>query len=177
MKYLGRSAGCGSAVLNVDPDVTNDQLTFLMIVPLSNDLLLPDRCLAVFVDDTWHEALVPGHPVYGLGGCAVLARDLARRIWEPWKKIRQRVTGSPDTTLHASEFPKIATSSDMEAVAEFFRVQPFFRVGAVFTKDTKLNNELSIMKNMKEVLQACVGQLLQNILCHEIKIILSLRNE
>jgi hypothetical protein len=97
-----------------------------MIVPSSSDLFLPRRCLAVFVDDTGHEALVPDHPVYGLGGCAVLGRDLACHIWEPWKKIRQLVTGSPDTPLHASEFSKIATSSHIEAVAEFFRVQPFF---------------------------------------------------
>ena len=146
-----------------------------MIVPSSsNDLFIPNRCLAVFVDDTGHEALVSGHPVYGLGGCAVLGRDLSRRIWEPWKRIRQRVTGSPDTPLHASEFSRIATSSDMEAVAEFFRIQQFFRFGAVFTKDTKVNNELSIMRNMKEILQARVNQIVKNILCKEIKIMFEL---
>jgi hypothetical protein len=31
-------------------------------------LALPDGSLVVFVDDTGHEALVPGQPVYGLGG-------------------------------------------------------------------------------------------------------------
>jgi hypothetical protein len=33
-------------------------------------LTIADQSLVVFVDDTGHEALVPGHPVYGLGGCA-----------------------------------------------------------------------------------------------------------
>ena len=60
---------------------------------------------------------------------------------------------------------------------QIFRVQPFFRVGAVFTKDTKLNNELSIMQNMKEVLQAGVSQLVQTILCQEINLSSSFRNE
>jgi hypothetical protein len=34
------------------------------------ELHLPETSLVVFVDDTGHERLVEGHPVYGLGGCA-----------------------------------------------------------------------------------------------------------
>lgn len=45
-------------------------------------LVLRDRSLAVYVDDTGHEALI-GQPVYGLGGCAVLGRDLERTINQP----------------------------------------------------------------------------------------------
>jgi hypothetical protein len=33
-----------------------------------------DRSLLVFVDNTGHEALVLGHPVYDLGGCAFSRR-------------------------------------------------------------------------------------------------------
>jgi hypothetical protein len=137
----------------------------------AENLILADRCLAVFVDDTGHEALAPGHLVYGLGGCAVLGRDLVRLIWEPWKRIRQLVTGSPDNPLHASEFPKIATSSHMEAVAEFFRVQPFARFGAIISINTKLSDELSLMRTIKGVLQERVNDILQTILCREVKVI------
>ena len=77
------------------------------------NLILPDRCLAVYVDDTGHEALMPGHSVYGLGGCAVMGRDLDRLILQPWREIRKRVTGSPDTPLHANKFPTLATKADM----------------------------------------------------------------
>lgn len=59
------------------------------------ELSVPDRSLLVFVDDTGHEALVPGHSVYGLGGCAVLAADLERVIRHPWHEVRRRVRGSP----------------------------------------------------------------------------------
>jgi hypothetical protein len=52
-------------------------------------LFLQDRCLAVFVDDTGHEALVKGHPVYGLGGCAVMGRDLERVIRQPPETSRR----------------------------------------------------------------------------------------
>jgi hypothetical protein len=77
------------------------------------NLILPDRCLAVYVDDTGHEALMPEHSVYGLGGCAVMGRDLDRLILQPWREIRKRVTGSPDTPLHANKFPTLATKADM----------------------------------------------------------------
>jgi hypothetical protein len=137
----------------------------------AENLHLPDRCLAVFVDDTGHEALARGHLVFGLGGCAVLGRDLVRLIWQPWKAIRKRVTGSPDTPLHASEFAKIARTSDIEAVAEFFRVQAFARFGAIISVNTKLEDELTLMQTMKAVIQQRVNDIMQPTLCRDVKII------
>src|SRR5439155_9854091 len=52
------------------------------------ELKLPEKSLVVFVDDTGHEALVKGHPVYGLGGCAVMADDLERVVRRPWHEAR-----------------------------------------------------------------------------------------
>jgi hypothetical protein len=117
------------------------------------NLPLPDGCLAVFVDDTGHEALVKGHPVYGLGGCAVMGRDFERVIWQPWREVRRRVTGSPDTPLHASEFSRFATQENIEAVADFFRSQPFARIGAIISIETKLANDLGPVATIAAVLQ------------------------
>src|SRR5690348_17178461 len=97
------------------------------------DLVVPDRCLAVYVDDTGHETLVQGHPVYGLGGCAAMGRDLDRLIYRPWKEIRRRVTGSPDTPLNAHKFSRTAKQEDFEFVAEFFRSYQFGRFGAIIS--------------------------------------------
>jgi len=133
--------------------------------------MLQDRCLAVFVDDTGHEALVKGHPVYGLGGCAVMGCDLDRVVRQPWKGIRKRVTGSPETPLHANKFPRIAKPGDIEAVGEFFRVQPFWRFGAIITQETKLSDELSLMRTIKGVLQQRINEVVQKILCKEVKVI------
>ena len=47
------------------------------------ELSVSDHSLLIFVDDTGHEALVPGHPIYGLGGCAIMAGDLERVIHHP----------------------------------------------------------------------------------------------
>jgi hypothetical protein len=142
-----------------------------MFVAMSEQLVLPDRCLTVFVDDTGHERLVPGQPVYGLGGCAVLGRDLVRLIWQPWKAIRTRVTGSPDTPLHANKFPGIASPDDMKAVAEFFRAGQFARLGAIFTADSKLVDEMGLMKTMCRVLELRVNDILRYTLCREVKVI------
>jgi len=98
--------------------------------------------LAVFVDDTGHEALVEGHPVYGLGGCAALARDLDPIIRTPWRDVRRLVTGSADTQLHANSFAGFATRENIETVAEFFRAQPFARVGAIISLNTTLADGL-----------------------------------
>ena len=123
------------------------------------DLVLADRCLAVFVDDTGHEALVAGHPVYGLGGCAALARDLDRVIRSPWREIRRRVTGSPDTPLHANAFAGFATPDNIAAIAEFFRVNPFARLGAIISIDTALPNGLGPVPTMARVLQARIADI------------------
>jgi hypothetical protein len=134
-------------------------------------VVLNERCLAVFVDETGHEALVKGQPVYGLGGCAALGRDLDRLIYQPWRDLRKRVTGSPDTRLHANSFPTIAAPGDFEAVAIFFRDQPFFRFGAIFTTETKVSTEISLMRAMKVVLEGRISDIAQRTLCREIKVI------
>jgi hypothetical protein len=123
------------------------------------NLVLPDGCLAVFVDDTGHEALVAGQPVYGLGGCAALAHELDRVICSPWREIRRRVTGSADTPLHASEFGQFATKQNIDAVAEFFHVQPFARFGAIISTDTKLAGELGPVPTIARVLQARIAKI------------------
>jgi hypothetical protein len=111
--------------------------TVILAHPKVVDLILHDRCLAVFIDDTGHEALPLQHPVYGLAGCAAMARDLYRVIVLPWKEVRRQVNGSPDIPLHANEFARTANQDDMEAVAGFFRTQPFFRLGAIIRSKLK----------------------------------------
>jgi hypothetical protein len=109
--------------------------------------------LAVFVDDTGHEALIPGQPVYGLGGCAVLARDLDRLIRAPWREVRRRVTNSPDTPLHANAFGRSATMDHIKAVAEFFHIRPFARFGAIVSIGTRLAPEIGPVPTIAKVLQ------------------------
>ena len=82
-----------------------------------------------------------------------MARDLARLISEPWKGIRERVTGSSDIPLHARKFSSIAKPGDIEAVSEFFRLQHFVRFGAIISTATKLDDKMDVLHTMKEVFQ------------------------
>jgi hypothetical protein len=137
-----------------------------------NRLEVSDRCLVVFVDDTGHEDFAVGHPVYGLGGCAALGRDLERLIEWPWKEVRRRVNGSPDAQLHANKFARTAKTEDMQAVASFFR-EPFWRFGAVLTKETQSNlpDEMGRVRVMKGALQERIQEIVQMTLCKEVKVI------
>jgi hypothetical protein len=139
-------------------------------------LLLADRCLAVFVDDTGHERFAKGHPVYGLGGCAVLGRDLEARITSPWREVRRLVRGSPHMPLHAHHFAKKANPAHMEAVAEFFRARHFFRFGAIMSEQTNFAAKLSRMRAMKGVLQERVEEIVQRTLCKEVNLIFESSN-
>jgi hypothetical protein len=117
------------------------------------ELKLPEKSLAVFVDDTGHEALVEGHPVYGLGGCAVMADDLERVVRRPWHEVRRKVTGSADTPLHASSFGRTATDEQIRTVADFFRRQPFARLGAIVSVKSKLIGEMGPVATIAAVLK------------------------
>jgi hypothetical protein len=156
-------------------------------------LVLSNRCLAVFVDDSGHEELLPDHLVYCLGGCAVLGRDLDRVIRQPWRAIRKVVTGSPDTPLHAYDFPAIATAEGMTAVVEFFRVHPFFRFGAILSVNTQFLDDMALLRSMdddkelppsriseivrrtlptmKMVLQSRINEIVGRTLCKEVAVI------
>jgi hypothetical protein len=110
------------------------------------ELKLSERTLVVFVDDTGDEALVPGHPVYGLGGCAVMAGDLERVLRHPWHEVRRKVKGSPDTPLHAASLGHPPRAEDIAAVAEFFKTQPFVRIGAIFPNNAKRDDGITVMR-------------------------------
>jgi Protein of unknown function (DUF3800) len=126
------------------------------------------RCLAVFVDETGHEEL-KGQPVYGLGGCAALGRDIERLLDTSWREVRRRVAGSPNAQLHANGLrPK---PGDVEAIEAFFRTHHFWRLGAVITRTTKLPDEMSRVRMMKRVLQNRVKEIVGRSLCKEVAVI------
>lgn len=114
---------------------------------------LSERALVVFVDDTGHESLVPGHAVYGLGGCGVLAADLDRILRHPWHEVRRKVRGSADAPLHAASLGHPPRPQDIEAVASFFRAQPCARIGAIIPVTARRKNAITAMRVISETLK------------------------
>ncbi len=134
-------------------------------------LTLPDRCLAVFVDDTGHEAFAPGHSVYGLGGCACVATDLVRLIQGPWREVRLKVNGSAHAPMHASAFSRKHKPEQIGVVADFFRLNPFARFGAIMTQATSINAPLPPIELVAKVLQNRIVDIAKWTAFTEVKII------
>jgi hypothetical protein len=114
-------------------------------------LTLAEQTLVVFVDDTGHERLVEGQPVYGLGGCAGMAHDLERVIRHPWHEVRRKVRGSPDLPLHAAALghPHAARTSRRW----LFFPKPFARIGAIFSAKAGREDGISAIGTIAAVLK------------------------
>lgn len=145
----------------------------MSIEPYPEGLVFGPNDLLVFVDDTGHETFAPSHPVYGLGGCAVLGHLYHQQICEPWRAVRQRVTGSPETPLHAATFSRTATAAQIRAVADFFRHQPFYRLGAIMSETTQIGGDgYSVLRVMKYVLEDWINEILPRVLaCKQVRVI------
>ena len=129
------------------------------------ELKLSSNCLAVFVDDSGHEELARGHPVYGMGGCAALAFQMDELINSPWRQVRKFVASSPDTPLHASEFSRAVTNEQIACVAHFFKTNMFARFGAVLSTTTVIPDEITRVRLiagtlMNRITQATTGSML-----------------
>lgn len=95
-------------------------------------------CLVVFIDETGNEHFKDDrHPVFGFGGCAVLAADLDAAVREPWRQVRRAVNGSPDEPLHAGGRPRWLPH-EFAVVADFFRRSPCLRIASMSSRVTLL---------------------------------------
>ncbi len=135
-------------------------------------LVVSDKCLVFYIDDTGHEKLAREHPVYGLGGCAVLGRDLDRLILQPWRSVREIITGSPNTPLHAGTLHTDVDGLEEAAaiIAQFFKL-PFYRFAATLSKLTALPDDMSAIRAIREVCRLRINEIVGRTLCREVKVI------
>jgi hypothetical protein len=101
-----------------------------------------------------------------------MSHDLDRIIRQPWREIRRRIAGSPDTQLHAHKFrPPAVGQDEIDVIARFFQDRSFARFGAIVSVNTNIRDEIGIIKTVKIVLQARISEVVQYSLCREVKII------
>ena len=113
----------------------------LSLVHEKGTLDVPDSALIVGVDDTGNDLFADErHPVFGLGGCAVLARDYFRYLDDPWCYMKDSYFGGRNQKLHASDL-KNPTAEQLHALDHFFTRFPFFRF-AVMAAETLKNETL-----------------------------------
>jgi hypothetical protein len=133
------------------------------------------NCLIFFMDETGHEEFAdPAHPVFGIGGCAIMARDVRRVIEEPWRTMKALHFAGPDSPLHASNL-RTATPAQQAAVGEFFKRRRFGRFAAMIHAGSALPSDVkpiqvisgSVKRRWAELLERFVGPIEEVALIHE----------
>ena len=123
--------------------------TYMNIITKEGELLsLEPSCLMVFIDETGSESLSDKiHPVFGLGGCAVLASDYEKLISIPWDNLKNEYFEGADKTLHASELNS-PTPQQLEALNDFFKNNGFVRVAGIACKNTELDGDIGVYETV-----------------------------
>ena len=105
---------------------------------------LEPSCLMVFIDETGNDRLCDErYPIFGLGGCAVLASDYEKLIGVPWNDLKNNYFNGADEPLHASEL-NYPTSEQLQALNDFFKNNGFARVAGIVCKNTAIDNNIGI---------------------------------
>ncbi|MGE0723091.1 MAG: DUF3800 domain-containing protein [Alphaproteobacteria bacterium] len=93
--------------------------------------------LMVFVDETGDEAFTdPLNPIFGIGGCAFLARDIENNVRQPWARVRRAFGAREGVPLHASKAQRRCGPRQNAALIDFFRQQPIGRFAVIAKADT-----------------------------------------
>ncbi len=102
-----------------------------------------DNTMLVFIDETGNQSLKDdSFPIFGLGACAVLAKDYEAEVELPWRKVRQALLGDEQAALHACELKVENLSQDqIEAVSIFFKTSPIYRIGITGKRTTSIEKE------------------------------------
>jgi hypothetical protein len=111
------------------------QLTHSMMVlrDESGETQLQPTALLVALDDTGEPSTRDrAHPVFGLGGCAILVGQYHEYMRLPWALMKQQHFAGPLQPLHASDL-RNPTPAQIEALNSFFQGQVFFRLAALLT--------------------------------------------
>ena len=125
-----------------------------------SNLALKNDSLIFFLDETGHEELKDSQvPVFGIGGCAIMACDYKTVIDLPWRTLKDSYFDGAMSELHASSIrqPK---NNQIEALNVFFKTQVFSRFASVLKTTTSINFEISyyglvyqsIVKRMEEIM-------------------------
>ncbi|AUM14721.1 hypothetical protein [Ketobacter alkanivorans] len=109
--------------------------------------------LVFAIDDTGNERFKdPAHPVFGLAGCGFMVIDYVRLIDGPWSNLCNRLFGSVERPLHASEIQ--FTRDQIEGLSEYFKSYEFFRVGVTTRHEISNETEESIIDLLGNALLA-----------------------
>jgi hypothetical protein len=137
----------------------------------AHELILSPEALVFFIDDTGHERLVQDQPIYGLGGCGVMGRDLDAALNTPWREVRRLVTGSTDAPLHAAKFSRSADPEHIKEVAAFFASGRFARIGATIDTGASVLGDIDHLTIVARVLMNRIVEVARWMPFHQLAIV------
>jgi hypothetical protein len=106
-----------------------------------------------FVDETGHEEFADDKfPVFGMGGCALLAAAVDQNLRKPWRDLKAEHFGGADVPLHASDL-RNPTAEQIEALNHFFETQTFGRFVVTMTRKTELPDQVKPIQVMPGLLR------------------------
>lgn len=118
-----------------------------------------DSTLLVGIDETGHEEFADNrHPVFGLGGCAVLLRNYEEHIANPWRQMKEQFFGGAARPLHASDL-RTPSPDQLDALNYFFTTQPFFRFAAMSARTVVNTTEAPVIQLLGHAIWGCIAEI------------------
>lgn len=134
----------------------------LVIEQNDGELLeLESSCLLAFVDETGSEDLKDkNYPIFGFGGCCILAGNYLDDIAIPWQQMKSSAYGDSQAFFHASEInPKTERFTEkVEGLNHFFKHGSYTRFAALYEINTKID------KNFESLHSAAISLLRNQIM-------------
>jgi hypothetical protein len=111
------------------------------------------HCLMYFVDETGNEDFAdPDFPVFGMGGCGLLAAAIEQNLRGPWRRMKDQHFGGAGTPLHASDL-RAPAAEQLAALNNFFESQTFARFAVTMTCKSQLPSGIKPIQVMPGLLR------------------------
>lgn len=119
---------------------------FMISCDNDSEINVSPNSVLVFLDETGDEQLKdPKYPIFGLGGCCILAKNYINLIDRPWSKIKHEMFNLEDKPLHASG--NHFSFKQRTAINNFFLTNSFGR----FTTISSLNTQIDTLLKLEQV--------------------------
>ncbi|MBL7190707.1 DUF3800 domain-containing protein [bacterium] len=101
-----------------------------------NRIQINEDSFLIFIDETGVESLNDhNYPIFGIGGCGVLAKHYYSKIVLPWKDLKEREFDGSENPLHATGLKP--NKSQIDSLNSFFIQSCFARMAVVISDKTK----------------------------------------
>jgi Protein of unknown function (DUF3800) len=108
-----------------------------------SEFKIQPNCLLLFIDETGHERFADHKfPIFGLGGCGVMGSSYEDLMRNPWIQMKNECFDGFNMPLHASDLLH-PSQRQIDAIANFFRINQFSRFCAISKSTTHIDESLS----------------------------------